>query len=107
MNALTKSKRMDANKFFGALVAVAVLGLSLGDALTGHGVKGNKNLNQIIVGTGSSSTSTGSGEAGTKVSFSENKECTFTVDGKTYKGVFYDCTSGSHSCTTACVEKKN
>ena len=51
-------------KIFGAVVALAVLGLSLGDALTGHGVKGNDNLNPIVAGTGSSSSSGGSSSSG-------------------------------------------
>jgi len=38
-----------------------VLGLSLGDALSGHGVKGNTNLNPLIVGSGSSGSGSGSG----------------------------------------------
>jgi hypothetical protein len=52
-------------KFLGVLVAVAVLGLSVGDALTGHGIKGNKNLNPMVVGDGSSGSSgSGSGSSG-------------------------------------------
>ncbi|MDR2040314.1 MAG: hypothetical protein LBQ60_20550 [Bacteroidales bacterium] len=46
---------MKISKFVGVLVALAIVGLSLGDALTGHGIKVNKNLNPIVVGDGSSS----------------------------------------------------
>ena len=41
-----------------------VLGLSLGDALSGHGVKGNTNLNPLIVGSGGSGSDSGSGSSG-------------------------------------------
>ncbi|MDR1153519.1 MAG: hypothetical protein LBL04_02315 [Bacteroidales bacterium] len=41
---------MNVNKLLGIAVRPAIVGLSLGDALTGHGVKGNKNLNPLIVG---------------------------------------------------------
>ena len=58
-----KSKKLSASKLIGVLVAMAVLGLSLGDALTGHGIKGNKNLNPIVVGDGSGS-GNGSGNGG-------------------------------------------
>ena len=62
MKDSNKSKKMSASKLIGVLVAMAVLGLSLGDALTAHGIKGNKNLNPIVVGDGSGSGSgTGSG----------------------------------------------
>jgi len=53
------------------LVALAVVGLSLSDALTGHGIKGNKNLNPIVMGddsgtgTGTGNGSSGSGSGGT------------------------------------------
>jgi hypothetical protein len=41
---------MNINKLVGVAVGLAIVGLSLGDALTGHGIKGNKNLNPLIVG---------------------------------------------------------
>jgi hypothetical protein len=120
-------------KFLGVLVAMAVLGLSVGDALTGHGIKGNKNLNPMVVGDGSSgsgnpgnsgsngssggatsssgtgsnngSSSSDSGNGETEYSFTERDECIFTVNGVTYKGVFYDCKPGKHKCSKACVEE--
>jgi len=51
---------MRNSKLFGLLVALAVVGLSLGDALTGHGIKGNRNLNPLVAGT-RSGTTTGTG----------------------------------------------
>ena len=55
MKDSNKSKKMNASKLIGVLVSMAVLGLSLGDAITGWGIKGNKNLLAMVLGTGSSS----------------------------------------------------
>jgi len=54
-------------RYLGILVAAAIVGLSLGDALTGHGIKGNKNLNPLVVGndsSGGSSSSSSSSSGG-------------------------------------------
>jgi len=44
--------KITIGKFFVWLFVLAVLGLSLGDALTGHGIVGG-NINPLIAGTGS------------------------------------------------------
>jgi len=62
-NSNKSKKSVNTNKLIGILVVVAVIGLSLGDALNGHGIKGNKNLNPIVLGDGSSS-STGTTTTG-------------------------------------------
>ncbi len=41
---------MKVNKLVGIFVALAIIGLSLGDALTGHGMKGNGSLNPVALG---------------------------------------------------------
>ena len=43
---------MKTSKLLGVVIVMAIVGLSLGDALTGHGIKGNKNLNPIVAGSG-------------------------------------------------------
>lgn len=58
-------------KIFGLFIAVAIMGLSLENALTGHGIKGNKNLNPEVLanstGTGTGTgKGTGTGTAGSK-----------------------------------------
>ena len=50
---------------------MAIVGLSLGDALTGHGIKGNQNLNPLILGNGSGSGGDGSGYSGTGNSYDD------------------------------------
>ena len=103
MNDLTKSKSVKANKLFGALVAVAVLGLSIGDALTGHGVKGNISLNQIVVGNGSSSSSSssstnnpgiGGGKCGTEYETAYQTPQVWCVDLNCGKGIVTTCSVG-------------
>jgi len=64
MNAFKKSKNKNASKIAGAFIGLAFLGLSIGDALNGHGILGNKNLNPIVVGDGSSSSSGSSNSSG-------------------------------------------
>ena len=57
VNFMQKNATAVASISFGLMV----LGLSLGDALSGHGVKDNTNLNPLIVGSGSSGSGSGSG----------------------------------------------
>jgi len=61
-------------KYLGILVAAAIVGLSFGDALTGHGIKGNKNLNPLIVGDGSSSSSSSTSTTGNNGGDDPNKK---------------------------------
>lgn len=42
-------------KILGICIVVAITGLSIENALTGHGIKGNKNLNPSVLATGSNS----------------------------------------------------
>jgi hypothetical protein len=48
----------------GVVVLAAIVGLSLGEALTGYGIKGNKNLNVAVLGDGTTGTTGGSGGTG-------------------------------------------
>ena len=59
-----KVKVNKKSKVASVLCAVAVVGLSLGDALTGHGIKYNKNLKPVVMGTGGGETC-GTGSTGT------------------------------------------
>ena len=52
---------MSKSKLAGILIAAAIVGMSVGDALTGYGIKGNLNLNPLVVGDGSGSDGSGSG----------------------------------------------
>jgi hypothetical protein len=51
-------------KFMALSIVIAITGLSLENALTGHGIKGNKNLNPDVLATGSNS---GSNDEGTNL----------------------------------------
>jgi hypothetical protein len=46
-------------KILGLCIAIAITGLSLGNALTGHGIKGNKNLNPVVLADGTSGSGSG------------------------------------------------
>jgi hypothetical protein len=62
---------MNKKIIFGCCLAFVVVGLSLANALTGHGVRGNSDLNIVVLATGSSDGSgsdgsgSGSGSTGT------------------------------------------
>jgi hypothetical protein len=45
-------------KIFGIFIVITIVGLSIANALNGHGIKGNPDLNPMILGSG---TGTGSG----------------------------------------------
>ena len=57
---------MKSNKIFGLIVVVAVICLSIGNAVTGHGIKGNVNLNMAVLADGSSGSGSGSGSGDDK-----------------------------------------
>ena len=57
---------MKSNKIFGLIVVVAVICLSIGNAVTGHGIKGNVNLNMAVLADGSSGSGSGSGSGDEK-----------------------------------------
>jgi hypothetical protein len=50
-------------KILGLCIAIAITGLSLGNALTGHGIKGNKNLNPVVLADGTSGSGSGTDSA--------------------------------------------
>ena len=52
---------MKLNKFFGVMVVLAVICLSIGNAVTGHGIKGNENLNVAVLADESSGTESDTG----------------------------------------------
>ena len=54
---------MSKSKLAGILIAAAIVGMSVGDALTGYGIKNNPNLNPLVVGDGSGSDGSGSGSS--------------------------------------------
>ncbi len=74
---------MKSHITIGLIIATAIIGLSLGDALTGHGIRGNKNLNSMVVGGGSTSadststttTNAGGEDGGVTTSEEEVKGC--------------------------------
>jgi len=85
-------------KYLGILVAAAVVGLSFGDALTGHGIKGNKNLNPLIVGDGSSGgSSSSSSSAGSEGCYEQRSSSSSGMGWEYYE---YWCSIGN---STACT----
>lgn len=73
---------MKNNSLIAVLVALSVVRLSVGDALTGHGIKGNKNLNPIVMGD-----DTGTG--------SNCYYCQFCNACSVYGGICLICGAGS------------
>ena len=47
-------------KYFGLILVLAVVSLTIGNAVTGHGIKGNKNINTAVLAS-ESGTGTGTG----------------------------------------------
>jgi len=52
---------MKKNKIVGLIIGLAILCLSIGNAVTGHGIKGNENLNVEVL---ANETESGSGTGG-------------------------------------------
>ena len=96
---------MKNRKLVCVLVAMTIVGLSLSDALIGHGVKNNKNLNSIVLGTGSNS---GTNSPSGKDAKMTSTVCTITVydnDGKPieYPGLLFVCFDGIFTCSISCI----
>lgn len=77
-------------KILGVLLALAITGLSVENALTGHGIKGNKNLNPEILASGSSGgsgSSSGSGSGSVSCTSSWPGDCIGTANDKYYRKI--------------------
>jgi hypothetical protein len=80
-------------KILGLCIAIAIVGLSLENALTGHGIKGNKDLNPEVLATGSNS---GSGSGSGNNSLIGPK---YEITKKTLSEVTTTYTEGNQTCT--------
>jgi hypothetical protein len=78
-----KKIRINMKKIrIGFLIAIAITGLSIENALTGHGIKGNMSLNPAVLATGSnsgSSTSSWPGEGITGTTGTEEMEYLYEI----------------------------
>jgi hypothetical protein len=91
-------------KISGLCIAIAIVGLSLGNALTGHGIKGNKNLNPAVFADGSSGSGSGTGEGtgtdeGTGTKYTRDLKVESSDTGTPY-------TDGDQTCYTFHVVTK-
>jgi hypothetical protein len=93
-------------KIFGMCLAIAIIGLSLGNALTGHGIKGNRNLNPEVLATGSNSNSgtgtslwPGEGITGTTGTGTDSEEVKYKITIPLVSRVSGDCyQNGAYTC---------
>jgi hypothetical protein len=99
-------------KILGLCIVIAITGLSLENALTGHGIKGNLNLNPEVLATGSNSNSgtnndTGSGSESETVDKYKIETIPFPSTVDNYKSGDSTCTKTTQRVETNCPKISN